>query len=145
VSDGRIRGLAIAVVRRGSDILVFEAYDSVKGEVFHRPLGGEIDFGEPAAEAVRRELREEIGSELLDVRRLGVLESIFTLEGEPWHEIVFAFEARLADDSLYRRERWRGGDDVRFPVCWMPVERFERGEAIVYPEGLLELLGSSSF
>jgi hypothetical protein len=30
-----------------------------------------------------------------------------------------------------------------FPVCWLPLERVERGEAILYPEGLLELLDSS--
>jgi ADP-ribose pyrophosphatase YjhB (NUDIX family) len=94
VSDGRIRPLAIAVIRRGGELLVFEAYDSHKREVYHRPLGGEIDFGEPAADAVRRELREELGSDLLDVRRLGVVETIFTYEGEPWHEIVFVFRGQ---------------------------------------------------
>jgi 8-oxo-dGTP pyrophosphatase MutT (NUDIX family) len=145
MSQDRIRVLAIAVVRRGGDLLVFEAHDSVKDEVFHRPLGGGIDFAEPAADAVRRELREELGCELLGARELGVLESIFTWEREPCHEVAFVFEGTLAGESLYERERWEATpDDVApFPVLWLPLERVERGEAILYPEGLLELLGRS--
>ena len=141
MSERRFRAIAIAVIRRGGDLLVFEAHDSVKRERYYRPLGGGIEFGELAADAVRRELAEEVGSGLLDVRRLGVLENVFRLEGEPWHEIVFVFDARLADESLYERERWHGFGDIEpFPVFWLPLERVERGEAILYPTGLLELL-----
>ncbi len=35
-----IRPIAICVVRRGGDIFVFEARDTIKGETFYRPLGG---------------------------------------------------------------------------------------------------------
>lgn len=98
----RIRPIAIAVIQRDDGaLLVFDGYDSVKREAFHRPLGGAIEFGETAETAVRRELREEIGAELEDVALIGFLENLFTGDGKPGHEIVAVFSARLVDTSLY--------------------------------------------
>ena len=48
-----IRPIALAVPRRGDDLLVFEGHDPTKGQTFYRPLGGGIDFGETAEAAVR--------------------------------------------------------------------------------------------
>ena len=58
---GKIRPLAICVFLHQGRILVSVGYDSVKKQTFYRPLGGKIEFGEPSAETVRRELMEEIG------------------------------------------------------------------------------------
>jgi ADP-ribose pyrophosphatase YjhB (NUDIX family) len=51
------------------------------GGLFHRPLGGHVEFGEYAADTVRREFVEEISQELAEVRLAGVLENIFTWGG----------------------------------------------------------------
>ena len=54
-----------------------------RGGVFlgWRPLGGGVEFGERAAEAVGREFVEEIGQALVDVRLLCVLENLFVYDG----------------------------------------------------------------
>ncbi|MDP2995048.1 MAG: NUDIX domain-containing protein [Anaerolineales bacterium] len=83
--EEKIRQIAICVCRDGDRILVAEGHDSKKGQTFYRPLGGAIDFGERGAEAVRREFREEIAAELTDVRYVGMLENIFTYEGQRGH------------------------------------------------------------
>jgi 8-oxo-dGTP pyrophosphatase MutT (NUDIX family) len=145
VSDRRIRALALGVVRRGREILVFDAYDSVKRERFHRPLGGGIEFGELAEDAVARELLEETGSQARVLRRLGVLENVFIFEGDPWHEIVFVFEVELEDRSLYERDTFEiseilRDEEVRLPVLWLDPARLE---APLYPDGLAELIGST--
>lgn len=137
-----IRPIALGVVRRGSEILVFEAFDSVKEQRFHRLLGGGIEFGERAEDAVVRELREETGSEARVGRLLGVLENIFTFEGDPGHEIAYVFEAELVDASLYELDVLEiveviHGEDVRVPVLWVDPERLD---APLYPDGVLELL-----
>jgi|WetSurMetagenome_2_1015567.scaffolds.fasta_scaffold137797_3 8-oxo-dGTP pyrophosphatase MutT (NUDIX family) len=139
---GRIRPIAICIVRRDGDLFVFEGHDSVKGETFFRPLGGGIEFGERSEQAVRRELHEELSAELVRLRQVGVLENLFTHEGESWHEIVFVFEGDFANPDLYRPEfattildngqRWR--------VLWKPLSEFDDQTAILYPEGLLELI-----
>ena len=63
---------------RDGRILVGHAYDAVKQDHYCRPLGGGIEFGERGADAIVREIREELGAEIEDVRRLGTLENLFT-------------------------------------------------------------------
>jgi ADP-ribose pyrophosphatase YjhB (NUDIX family) len=97
-------------------------HDASKGETFYGPPGGGIEFGERAVDAVRRELREELAADVRDVTLVGVLENIFTYEDQPGHEIVFVFEARLVDASLYEREEIAGVEgDQPFVVRWIPL------------------------
>ena len=77
MDEKRIRPISICVCRDGDRILVAEGRDSKKNQVFYRPLGGTIEFGERGEETVCRELMEEIGATLTDVRYLGALENIF--------------------------------------------------------------------
>jgi ADP-ribose pyrophosphatase YjhB (NUDIX family) len=139
----KIRPIALAVPRRGDDILVFEYHDPTKDQTFYRPLGGGIEFGETAESAVRRELREELGVDLLDVRRLGVLENIFHGFGRDGHEIAFVFGCRLADQTLYERD-FVGEilDDAGTKVMWRPLSGV-RPDGPLYPEGLADLLHQS--
>jgi len=138
----RIRPLAICVFRRDDGcILAAPGFDTVKQQRFYRPLGGEIEFGERAEEAVRREIREELGAEIEDVRLLSVGENIFTFLGARGHELVWSFEARFTDASLYEREVVmcdEGG--AAFEAHWVPLEAFRRGDFPLYPDGLLETL-----
>ncbi len=74
-----IRPISLAVIRHDDRILVFEGHDPSRDERFYRPLGGGIESGERAEDAVKRELREEVGAELINVRYIGTLENLFDL------------------------------------------------------------------
>jgi ADP-ribose pyrophosphatase YjhB (NUDIX family) len=135
------RAVAICVVRRGDEILVFDAYDEVDHMTYHRPLGGGIGFGEHSEAAVRREFLEEIGAELAELRLLDVIENAFDLEGVPSHEVVFVYEGRFADPSLYDREAFTVDEgSTTLPGLWRPLDTFDSRTAPLYPDGLLELL-----
>jgi ADP-ribose pyrophosphatase YjhB (NUDIX family) len=141
--DRYIRAVALCVCRHQGQILVFEGYDSVKDQVYYRPLGGGIEFGELSRDAVQREIREELGTAIHDVRLLGTLENLFTLEGVPGHEIVLIFDATLADRSIYTRERFTITEDNGqvMPVQWMALVAFAAPDAPpLYPDGLYALL-----
>ncbi|MGZ8377882.1 MAG: NUDIX hydrolase [Gemmatirosa sp.] len=137
-----VRPKAVCVCSRDDRILVNAALDAVKGEQYYGPLGGGIEFGERAADAVARELREEIGVAITDVRLLGVLENLFTYEGTASHEIVFVFDARLADASLYAHASLVGEESngQAFVARWMPLATFAPGGPPLHPDGLYELL-----
>lgn len=73
IDRGVIRPIAICVFRRAGRLLVGEGYDPLKGETFHRPVGGGLQFGETSEQAMRREIGEELGVEIRGLRPLGVL------------------------------------------------------------------------
>lgn len=136
-----IRPIAIGIFRRADQILVGFAYDAAKDERYCRPPGGAIEFGERAAEALCREIREETHAEIGDTRLLGVLENTFRLENVPKHEIIFVFHATFADPRLYEREElvlheagWEG------VLKWVSLSDCRQGNVTLYPEGLLALL-----
>ena len=91
------------MIRRPRDgaLLVSEEANP-SGELFHRPLGGHVEFGEYALDTVHREFGEEIGEALTGVRLAGVLENIFQWGGAAQHEIVFVFTAAFADEAAMR-------------------------------------------
>jgi ADP-ribose pyrophosphatase YjhB (NUDIX family) len=137
-----IRPLALVLVRRDDGaILAAPGFDHVKKQRFYRPLGGGIEFGERAEDAARRELQEELSAELTDLRLLGTFENLFTYQGQPGHELIWLYEARFLDEALYGRDIVIADESgSKFEVHWVPVETFLRGEAPLYPDGLLDLI-----
>jgi len=146
----RIRPLVLVIIQRSSDggYLLMEGYDCVKDEHFLRPLGGGIEFGETGEVAIRREMMEEIGAELVGLRFVKIFENIFVLDGKPGHEIILMYHADLADESQYEVERFDFTDgknnEDRVTAVWRTVE-FVRAhpEIPLYPEGLVDLLKGS--
>ena len=138
--SAQIRAVAIAVIWRGGEILVYEGYNPTTQDTFYRPLGGGIDFGEPAVDALAREFHEEVGARLEGIRYLDTFESIYVFAGCPGHELIRVYEARLADASLYERDAWtfETEDGSTCPVLWKRLEDFRNDR--LYPDGLLELL-----
>jgi 8-oxo-dGTP pyrophosphatase MutT (NUDIX family) len=137
----RVRPIAICIIEDEGRILVFEAQDSATGATFYRPLGGGIEFGETGAECVSRELREEIGARLQDVAYLGMIENIFTYDGQTGHEIVLVYEANLADSARYRSGPVAVHEESEtLPGRWVALDDFRSGVARLVPEELLNLL-----
>ena len=138
----QIRPVALCVFRNNNRILVFEGFEKLRSETFYRPLGGGIEFGENAEETVRRELKEEINAEVGELRYLGMLENIFTFNGNSYHEIVLIHDGALINSRLYEQAvivgKEANGDVIR--AMWMSLDEFGEGKSILYPTGLLELL-----
>ena len=131
----------ICVFRHAGRILVRESYEPVNGLNFCRPLGGGINFGETSVQAIVREIREEIGAEIKNLRLLGTLENIFTYLGNPEHEIVQVYDGEFVRRSLYELESIAGAesDGGPFQAYWRGLDYFTTDRPLV-PEGLLRLL-----
>ncbi len=137
-----IRPIAICVFRHDGRILVAEGFDPLKQQAFYRPLGGAIEMGEYSAATVERELSEELGTAVVDLRFLGVLENIFTYDGQLGHEIVMVYDGAFADRSLYERPSLNGREDdgIPFRSVWLRLSDLGPDSPPLYPDGLIDLL-----
>lgn len=95
-----IRNIAVALPAKDGHVLVQRGHDAVKDQHFYRALGGGIEFGELAADALCREFQEELGIELDHVELLDVVENIFVYEGTAGHEIAHAGTEQRAEKEL---------------------------------------------
>ncbi len=137
-----IRPIAICVFQNDGRILAAEGVDPLKRQTFYRPLGGAIEFGEYSAATVARELSEELGAAVVDLRYLGAIENVFTYDGQTGHEIVMVYDGAFADRSFYEQGEIHGREDsgLDFRAVWVEVTGREPDAPPIYPTGLLHLL-----
>ncbi|EIM07084.1 NUDIX hydrolase [Planococcus antarcticus DSM 14505] len=67
-------------------------------------MGGTIELGEPSANALKREFKEEIGADIQIVRSLNVLENIYALKEQTFHEITLIYEVEFEERHLLERD-----------------------------------------
>lgn len=97
--------------------------------------GGRIRAGESSAEAVRRELAEELDADIEIGSTLAIVENFFKINLLPYHEICFYFDAALSgprsavvlEDEVEHRD-WFSLDqlpsiDVRPPIVFELASR----------------------
>lgn len=142
MKPGKVRPLAICLIQHEGRLLVGEGYDGVKRNTFYRPLGGKIEFGELGAETIAREFMEEIHVRVVNIHYLGTLENVFVFNGQKGHEIVLVYSGELDNPALYDQEEIAQVEDngLETIAVWIPIADFRRGEKVIYPTGILNLI-----
>jgi 8-oxo-dGTP pyrophosphatase MutT (NUDIX family) len=139
--EGKIRVLALGLIRRGDRLFLSRGYDPVKQQTFYRALGGGVDFGEASDVALKREFREELNTEVINLRYLGCLENLFTFNGKAGHEIIQLYECDFADPKFYELNEvtFKEGDREKLAL-WVNIDQCRSGELRVVPDNFLEYL-----
>ena len=140
----RIRALALCVFHHQGRILVNRFDDPVTGRCMYRPLGGGIEFGETSAEAIVREIHEELDLPIDNLRLLGTLESLFVYNDKPGHEIVLVYDGQFTDPSRYEQPHLDGQESngAPFRATWQGSASFTDDSPLV-PQGLQSLLNDA--
>ncbi|MQA02591.1 MAG: hypothetical protein GEV07_07660 [Streptosporangiales bacterium] len=140
-----IRAVALAVAAYADRVFLFEGEDPSSGELYYRPIGGAIAFGERAIDTARRVVERDMSTELIGIRALGVLENIYDHGGYRQHEICFVFAGAFADRQVYEHDtvELTEGDQVVALGGWQTLGSLDApGAPAVLPKGLLAMLRS---
>ncbi|MEO7058124.1 MAG: NUDIX domain-containing protein, partial [Lapillicoccus sp.] len=101
---------------------------------YHRLIGGGVEMGETHRDAVIREVREELDASIRDLTYLDAVESIYAINGQTGHEIVFVYTGRLDPEPARAGARLRESDGAVLPVVWRPLH--DAAETLpLYPAG----------
>ena len=133
-----IRIKVIGIAKQENRLLVCEIlndHGKLKGWC---PLGGGLEFGETGEVALKREILEELGCNILINSDPIAFENIFEHHGFIGHEIILAFSIRLEDPKIYTKERFQIQEDKGSYhwVEWVDIERFLSGKDVLFPEAL---------
>ena len=139
---GYLRVKAVCVFLHRGRVLALEAFDATKQQTFRVPVGGRVEFGERTVDAIEREIIEELSAGVIDLRLLGVLENLFTFDGGQGHEIVFVYDGRFTDPSMYdKQEVIEVENGTPFTAHW--IDPFDTGGVPLYPDGLADPIPDS--
>ena len=81
--------------------------------------GGGVEFAEGVEAALKRELHEELGANLLSTTFIGASEHLFDNAGTPYHELNVVFSARIEDHHVVSKE-------ANLTFTWMLINDLER-------------------
>lgn len=138
-----MRVTAQCLLEHDNRLLLQEFWHEHENYYFFRPPGGGIEPGEYATDAIRRELKEELDTEVADTRLVRVLENIFEYGGQQRHEVIFLFRAKVVDPRLIHASEVRLMDNTyEFKAVWKPIVELVQGNEILYPVPLREMLPS---
>lgn len=139
MNDKKIRPVALLVAVRNNKILVIAGHDYNKHENFYRLIGGGIEFGETGAEALKREVKEEMNAEIKNIKYLGLIENIFNYEGEDRQEIILLYQADFKDKNIYNRDKIEILDS-RHPQTAYWLDKKTLLESNYYPKKLRDFI-----
>jgi 8-oxo-dGTP pyrophosphatase MutT (NUDIX family) len=140
----RIKVKTICIIKNEKEeILVSEGYDSLKNIYYYRPLGGNVDYRERTIDAVRREIKEELGEDLVNLELIQIIENIFEHEGEQKHEIMYVYKGDIKDKNFYEKTTpfyISESDGEQAKVMWVGIDDCISGKFNLVPEELMKRL-----
>lgn len=105
--------------------------------------GGRVDMMEPTPETLRREMTEELVTQVEVGPLRMVVENFFTLDGRPHHEIGFYYTVRFTDAAILDKSRiWHGVVDgsYKLNLRWFRLDELD--QVVLRPAFLSQALRS---
>jgi len=134
-----IRNTVKGIIRRGEEILALEEKD-VDGKAYYHLPGGGIEFLEKSEDAIRREIKEELQSEIEEIIHRITIENFFDINGIKAHEICKVYEVRMKQE-FYKIEEYEVTADIIPSIAkWVKVDEFKARRKTFYPVELIEYL-----
>lgn len=129
-----IRVKAMCLFYRDGKILVSKGIDKITKQTFYRLLGGSLNFFENSETGIRREIQEELHSDIDNLKFITTVENTFTHEDWRGHEIVFIYLGDLTRKELYEQSSIHiVEENYEFDAEWIPVRDVIKGTKTLFP------------
>jgi mutator protein MutT len=99
------RLVAVAILASGSHVLLERRPDSGPLPGLWQFPGGKVEFGEHPWDALRRELREELGLRIARGTLFGVYSHVYDLAGSEVHYVLVAYRIPVSRKRIPDSER----------------------------------------
>jgi len=134
VGQQRFNHRAAAVIVKEGHLLI---HRNVRDDFWALP-GGRIRLMESGAEAVIREIKEELGLAAEVSRFLSVHENFFTYDEISFHEVGFYYEVTVLHEMTVMTEEFFGVEGQELMYRFIPLE--ELSTVTLYPVQLQTML-----
>ncbi|MCL2194723.1 MAG: helix-turn-helix domain-containing protein [Oscillospiraceae bacterium] len=127
------------LVRDGCVLLQSDTREEYAGN-FATP-GGQVRFGETAAQALTRRFKQETGFDITVGELAWTEENFYTWEGKAIQQVALTFHLRIRD-ALPQQDFAGAADAPHLRFHWVPLDQLDN--TTVYPENLRELLQNAT-
>ncbi|MEU3727173.1 NUDIX hydrolase [Streptomyces sp. NPDC031705] len=144
----RIKIRVAALVFDGQDVALIRRTND-RGATHYSLPGGNVEPAEPLPDALRRELREELGLTPGDIvgepRFTWLLDAMVTRPGSPPpRKLHLVYQVRLGHGARRRLKAFEDDDAVgRGEVVWLPYE--QTGDLALFPPVPVAALGADGY
>lgn len=139
VGQQRFNHRAVAVIVKEGHLLI---HRNVRDDFWALP-GGRIRLMESGAEAVIREIKEELGLKAEATRFLAVQENFFTYDEVSFHEVGFYYEVNVSDDMTVTSKDFFGVEGEELVYRYVPIDQLQSVK--LYPEKLTMMIQSGEW
>lgn len=129
----KIRSMVMGIVIVDNKILLTEHFS--KEYPFYRCIGGGIEFYEKSTDAIKREFKEEIATDVIIDKYLGLAEELFVHKGKRGHEMIQLYKVNLNTDNIQDEYPILDSDVI---AKWIDVDDVISGKKIVFPELIVD-------
>ena len=132
-NEGRFNFRVAAYVTCGDKMLI----EHTDGVDFANLIGGRVHLSENTIDAVKREIKEEIGVEVKKQKLMVIAENFFEWQGKKVHEMLFIYKVELAKKYLQQLDGVNVLDHDNQYVEW--VEKSKIKDYVCKPNIIYEL------
>lgn len=101
--------------------------------------GGKIKIGETGEDAIRREMNEELGISLCNVKIHSVSENFFEINGVKYHWYIFSYILDVNKNNyIFNNEEFNGLEKNDLIYKWFDIYKLDK--SLIKPDYLYELL-----
>jgi ADP-ribose pyrophosphatase YjhB (NUDIX family) len=136
---GRFNYRVVGIALHGDQVLLHRA----ENDDFWSLPGGRVHLLEPSEEALKREIREELGVEIQVERLVWVVENFFEYNDIAYHEFALYFLMMFPSDScLYEQDEPFAGNEEGVRLIFKWHQRDELEGLPLYPSFLRRALNA---